>query len=226
MGLFDLFGKKTVKCVKCGREFEKGTFSGDTLCRDCNFESAQRKGTATNKDFSQSAQEEQYYHEERPNLSGVNYLVTSQWIGYDESDTIISSSIKKLKTNSERENALELGDLVSMPDSPTSGWAWEIFSTFEEALLSTKLHPLTIKLENFDATEVEEAATVILKKNSEGIFDNYIHGNQSITPHKLEEWKKLQLPSQAIVIDSKIEGTLLTGDKLKRVLDEYYGSGS
>lgn len=28
MGLFDLFGKKTVKCVRCGREFEKGAFSG------------------------------------------------------------------------------------------------------------------------------------------------------------------------------------------------------
>ncbi len=64
MGLLDVFGKKTVKCAKCGKEFEKGAFSSDTLCLDCNYE----RTKIELKEASIRKQQEgiQYYYETMP----------------------------------------------------------------------------------------------------------------------------------------------------------------
>ena len=66
MKLSDLFGKKSVKCARCGAEFEKGPLSGETLCESCNWEAYKEEQKRTSIQLQQEGIKEYYKNMPKP----------------------------------------------------------------------------------------------------------------------------------------------------------------
>ena len=55
-----LFKNKTVKCAKCGKEFEKGAFSGAKLCVECRMSELKDKQDSFSRELAEKAFAEYY----------------------------------------------------------------------------------------------------------------------------------------------------------------------